>query len=448
MNSRARQAWHLIAFLAAGCQAPVTAQIFQELHAFTDRPDGAVPHGGLVQGSDGNFYGTTVYGGTWGYGTVFRMTTNGEITMLVSLDGVTTDQHPITGLVEASDGNFYCATVEPSRILKVTPTGVVTIYGYGQGTEYDLLRGSDDYLYGVDSGNATLGGFIYRWRPDTGAGDLLFQFDYSSQLQNGYYPSGGLTEGTDGNFYGVTSGGGAYGYGVVYRITTNRTYTVMCSFNRGPGLPGAAYPYGRLLQASDGNFYGIAGSGDGTVFKMTTNGMLTTVAFFDGYAGYYANGGLIEANDGNFYGTALDGGLPANGQGTVFRMTPAGTLSLFVSFTGGYGAYPGASPYAGLAQGSDGNLYGTCGTQGTRGAGNVFRIIMPGPHLDSQPSTLNQLILSWRTNYTGFTLQWSDDLNSSNWIDCTNEVVVSGNKFFVTNSVLTGQRFFRLKRIF
>jgi uncharacterized repeat protein (TIGR03803 family) len=200
-----------------------------------------------------------------------------------------------------------------------------------------------------------------------------------------------------------------------------------------------------MLQASDGNLYGVCDSPE-QVFKLTLGGTLTTFAEFgtNGDWGYDANGGLIEANDGNFYGTTYAGGGVAGADGTVFKITPAGRITTLFILTGRGGACPGSSPVAGLIQASDGNLYGTC-PYGGYGDGNIFRIVMPGPQLSSFRMGQN-LVLSWRTNYTGFKLQSSSDLGASNWTDCTNSPVAIGTQFFVTNSMSGNAQFFRLEK--
>lgn len=434
----------LAVLLALWSPAWALGPVFQEVYSFGGL-DGDSPQGALIQAKDGDFYGTTFYGGTWDYGTVFKMTLSGRITTLASLDATNSDQHPITGLLQASDGNFYCATVTPSRILRIEPNGALSVYGEPMGTVAgDLVQGSDGNIYVADVGDDYNGGFIFRFRPDTDAGELLAQFDYNSNYRSGYRPSGGLIQAADSNFYGVTGGGGAGGNGVVYKLTPSGAYSVMCSFSQGPG--NAVNPYGRLLQASDGNFYGVAG-GDiaGTIFKMTPDGGLTTFARFNGANGQTPTGGLIEANDGNFYGTTTYYGSNYVNGGTVFRLTADGTITALVSFSGSGGPFPGGTPYAGLLQGSDGNLYGTCGSAGTRGAGTIFRIIMPGPLLSSS-NAQGQVLLSWRTNYAGYVVQSATSLQPPNWVDSPGSPVVAGSEFRVSVPATQPSRFFRLKR--
>jgi uncharacterized repeat protein (TIGR03803 family) len=433
----------LTILLLVSSSGPAAGQFFQEIYSFQPfGTNGDGPYGGLNQASDGSFYGTTYYGGTWDYGTVFRMTPEGLVTAIASFDATNTNQHPYTGLVQAGDGNLYGSTWE-SALFTATPAGQITTVGWA--ADSALYAAADRCLYGSD------GGTVFRFYPATEEQIVIRAFNPNyPQSTNGYNPSGSPVQARDGNFYGVTSDGGAYGYGVAYRLATNGTYTVLCSFSRGPATNDAVNPYGRLLLASDGNFYGVAGADyeDGYIFRLTTNGVLTTLVRFGtgGTWGRTPNEGLIEANDGNFYGTTMYGG--SDSLGTVFRLTPAGVITTIVSFTESGGPYPGATPHAGLLQASDGNLYGTTANAGSRGAGNIFRIIMPGPQLtlNSLPSSLNQIVLSWRTNYTSFTLQSSADLSSGVWLDCTNTAAVSVGQFFVTNTISGGAQFFRLKK--
>jgi uncharacterized repeat protein (TIGR03803 family) len=254
---------------------------------------------------------------------------------------------------------------------------------------------------------------------------------------NGSFPRG-LTLGTDGNFYGTTERGGTNNSGTVYKFTPDGVLTTLHSFK----LVNGRFPVGGLVENDDGNFYGTtawggAGNFDdvGTVFKITTNGSLTTLAIFNGANGAYPYSKLLRASDGNFYGTTSAGGANTN-YGTIFKLTPAGTLSTVFDFN----THNRANPSAGLMQARDGNLYGI-----TYYGAYIFRIVMP-VNLNSWVSG-NELVLSWPTNHVGFTLQSSMDLNSStNWIDFTNAPAVVGAQFTVTNSISASARFYRLKK--
>src|ERR1019366_972381 len=206
----------------------------------------------------------------------------------------------------------------------------------------------------------------------------LFSFSCTSQYYtDGANPSSPLVQATDGNFYGATrSGGGANcgasgAYGTLFKITAGGALTTLHTFD---GTDGAT-AYGKLVEASEGNFYGTTYVGganaNGTVFKITPSGTLTTLHSFDDTDGA-GPGGLIQASDGNFYGTTWVGG--ANGYGTVFKITPAGALTTLHSFD----VTDGALPTGGLVQATDGNFYGTTNSGGSDGCGTVFSITPAG----------------------------------------------------------------------
>jgi uncharacterized repeat protein (TIGR03803 family) len=290
------------------------------LYNFTGSNDGAIPNASLVQGTDGNFYGTAEDGGGGGVGNVFKMTPAGVFTTLVSFD-LTTAGYPGAGLVQGIDGNFY-------------------------GT--------------ASSGGSDFDGAVFRMTP-AGALSILVSFTGA----NGQEPFAGLVQGIDGNFYGTTGGGGSSSNGTVFELTPAGAFATLASFNGTNGED----PFATLVQGSDGNFYGSTGfggntyvspstPGDGTVFKITPAGTLTTLVSFTGANGQEPVGSLVQGTDGNFYGTTQFGG--SSNDGTVFKMTPAGTLTTLVTFTGANGQWP----RAGLVQGSDGNFYGTTDSGG------------------------------------------------------------------------------------
>jgi uncharacterized repeat protein (TIGR03803 family) len=188
---------------------------------------------------------------------------------------------------------------------------------------------------------------------------------------NGQVPFAGLVQGSDGNFYGTTSEEGTNSdYGTVFKISAGGVLTSLYSFTGGND---GAQPIAGLIQASDGNFYGTTYNGgtdsSGTVFKITPAGVLTSLySFTGGNDGGNPYAGLVQARDGNFYGTTLYNGT--NQSGTIFKITASGVLTSLYSFTGGN---DGGYPYAGLIQGSDGDLYGTAYSGGIGGRGVVFK---------------------------------------------------------------------------
>ena len=191
----------------------------------------------------------------------------------------------------------------------------------------------------------------------------LYSFCAQQNCADGDYPRAGLVQATDGNFYGTTFYGGTQGFGTVFKITPSGTLTTLHSF-AGYQTDGAN-PHAGLVQGTDGNFYGTTEDGgrnyDGTVFKITPAGTLTTLHSFDGSDGAYPEAGLVQATDGNFYGTT--------GWGTVFKITPSGTLTPFCSLDG---------PPNQLVQATDGNFYGTTSRSGDDLYGSVFKITSAG----------------------------------------------------------------------
>jgi len=301
---KALRAYPLAVFAALWALAEplsIGAQTFQELYAFGGGSDGVYPQGALSQGRDGNFYGTTTGGGGWGAGTVFRMTPDGTLTTLASFDG-TNGADPIGALVQANDGNFYGATGNDG-LFKATADGTLTnLFTFGgvsagadgSGLLGDLVQATDGNIYGTTQDPGT----VFRLVPNGTSWQVqtLFSFfrDTNGNYPYGLGPSGGVVQAGDGNLYGATyEGGPDGGSGVVYQMTLGGTATVMGTFHPGSGR--AEYPFGRLVQASDGNLYGTAGgcgSQCGSIFKVTLGGVLTTVA----WGIEEPNGGLVEAN--------------------------------------------------------------------------------------------------------------------------------------------------------
>jgi uncharacterized repeat protein (TIGR03803 family) len=339
------------------------------------------PSAGLVQGSDGNFYGTTAYGGTNGNnGTVFQMTPAGALTTLVSFNGAN-GSHPLATLVQGTDGNFYGTTAYGGTngnfgtVFQMTPAGALTMLVSFNGTNgiyptAGLVRGTNGSFYGTTlfGGASGLSGFgtVFQMTP-AGALTTLVSFNNT----NGNEPFTALVQGTNGNFYGTTLGDNASGHGTVFQMTAAGALTTLLHFNGNTGDS----PLG-LVQGSDGNFYdttfGGGASGGGTVFKMTPAGGLTTLVSFNRTNGINPLAALVQGSDGNFYGTTLCGGT--GGAGTVFKMTPAGVLTTLISFTGANGN----NPQGALVQGSDGNFYGTTEFGGTHGLGTVFQVTTNG----------------------------------------------------------------------
>jgi uncharacterized repeat protein (TIGR03803 family) len=340
--------------------------------------DSADPYHTLIQGSDGDFYGTTLAGGAGNVGTIFKVTPSGTETVFYSFASI-----PYSGLVQGSDGNIYGTTASGGTsgrgtVFKITPSGTETVlYSFPAGGSEPytgLIQGSDGNFYGTTGANGTSDdGTVFKVTP-SGTETVLHVFAKSGS--DGEIPYAGLIQGSDGNFYGTTYFGGSNGLGTVFKVTPSGTETVLYSFAGGSG--DGEHPYAGVIQGSDGNFYGTTyqggTSGNGTAFKITPSGTETVLYAFAGGISDGANpeAGLIQGSDGNFYGNTLKGG--ASGLGTVFKLTPSGTETILHAFAGG--GSDGANPSANLVQGSDGNLYGSTGAGGTSGDGTFFKVTL------------------------------------------------------------------------
>ncbi|MEM6447753.1 MAG: choice-of-anchor tandem repeat GloVer-containing protein [Cyanobacteria bacterium P01_D01_bin.123] len=368
---------------------------FENLVSF-DGINGSQPLAGLLLASDGNFYGTTSLGGASDLGTLFRMTPEGDLTKLVDFDG-SNGSTPVGRLIEASDGNFYGTTrlggsSNLGTIFQLTPSGdLTTLVQFvnngrdGFRPQSPLLEASDGNFYGTTSeGGAFVSGTVFRMTPEGVLETLVSldtRFDGSNEQldSDAAVPDAGLIEANDGNFYGTTRRGGSNGEGVVFQVSPEGDFATFASLPERNRIGGDAEKRARLLEASDGNFYGATPDGGsttdrGVIFRLTPTGELTRLVIFEGSPnGSNPAGGLIEAIDGNFYGTTRGGGnLTVNNVGTIYRVTPDGLLSTLFSFSRSNNDN-GDAPIGELVEASDGSLYGVTRVGGTNFNGTIFR---------------------------------------------------------------------------
>lgn len=364
------------------------------IYSFTGGDDGADPTTALTEGTDGYLYGTTSAAGANGSGgTVFKITTAGVLTVLHSfMNGTFTDGSGPSGVIQGTDGSFYGVTTHGGAtgngtVFKITPTGTEAVLysfvnGLGDGfnPSGNLIQASNGSFYGTaPSGGAYGNGVIFEITP-SGQESVLYSFDASAN--DGYSPGSGVIQASDGNLYGTTPGYGPdvnKSFGAVFKVTLSGQETLVYTF-QGQTASDGQLPEAGLIQGGDGDFYGTTSEGgtglSGTVFKLTPAGVETVLSNFNAGGSTSVNGyspvaSLIQASDGNLYGSNNLGGAH-NNDGTVFQITPQGVTTLVYAF--GANSNDGSDTQANLIQASDGNFYGTTRGGGTYGYGTIFRI--------------------------------------------------------------------------
>jgi uncharacterized repeat protein (TIGR03803 family) len=396
--------------LCATTAIALPAQTLTTLYSFCSQsgcPDGYYPEAGLVQATNGDLYGTTS-GFPYGYGTVFKITPGGTLTTLYSFcsqTNCTDGDGPDAGLVQAANGNFYGTTQggganNGGTVFKITSGGTLTtVYRFCSqsgctdgGEPYaGLVQAANGDLYGTTyGGGANDRGTVFKITP-SGTLTTLYRFCPQNGCTDGAGPEAGLVQAANGDLYGTTANGGPNGYGTVFKITPSGTLTTLhtfCSQGVYPNCTDGYSPYAGLVQAANGDFYGTTccggATGDGTVFKITPSGTLTTLHSFNRTDGGSPYAGLVQAADGDFYGTTVYGG--ANNYGTVFKIASGGTLTTLYSFCSQSGCTDGRSPYAGLVQDTNGDFYGTTFEGGSNNDGTVFRLSVGlGPFVKIRP---------------------------------------------------------------
>jgi uncharacterized repeat protein (TIGR03803 family) len=360
--------------LTPGCGAVVKitpAGVFSVFYSFpfdtntNVASNGMFPVAGLLQGPDGNFYGVTSGGGSsgtsycqpvqgiFGCGTIFKLTPSGKLTLLYSFCG------------GGGCGSLPTDGADPRGRLAIGPDG--NLYGTTQqGGVYNGVYNS---------------GIIFRIST-SGAYQVIHVFSGCCGTGDGAGSVAGLTLAADGNFYGTTQFGGTSGFGTVFKMNLAGTVTILQSFSQFD-LNGAE-PMDALIQASDGNLYGTCYSGgannSGTVFRLSTSGAFTKIYDFTvADIGVYPKAGVIQASDGNLYGVTPGGGI---GLGSIYQLTLGGVATLEASFENASGNFP----EGGLVQGNDGNFYVTSSSAGGSSNGvtdagtiDVFESGLPVP---------------------------------------------------------------------
>jgi uncharacterized repeat protein (TIGR03803 family) len=390
---------------------PAQAQTFTVLYDFTDGKDGGIPAATLVRDQAGNLYGTTAQGGAINYhncnppqgcGTIFKVGTRGKETVLYDFKDNPDAAYPSAGLVEDEAGNFYGTTLlggtsNSGAVFKLDKSGKETVlYSFTGGRDggnplAGVILDTAGNLYGTTEiggdlscqvGQMTGCGVVFKLAT-TGKLTVLHRFHGS----DGADPFAGLVRDESGNLYGTTTAGntGCYdGCGTVFKLDKTAKETVLHVFT--DGRDGAVPMWGALILDELGNLYGTTQSGGdlscgngvgcGTVFKMDKAGKETVLYnFTDGKDGGLPGGALVRDAAGNLYGTASVGGdLSCNGGGgcgTVFKLDKAGKLTVLHDFED---KSDGAFPEGGLVRDASGNLYGTTSWDGHVNFGCVFKL--------------------------------------------------------------------------
>ncbi|HLZ41140.1 MAG TPA: choice-of-anchor tandem repeat GloVer-containing protein [Candidatus Sulfotelmatobacter sp.] len=315
-------------FISNGCCGTIfkisTSGQAALLHDFSGF-DGFSPSGGLTLGADGNFYGTTFEGGSFGYGVLFKVTPAGSLTVLhyFNFDG-TDGNFPEAPPILASDGNYYGTTAAGGTnnagvVYKVTPAGAYSI-------TYNLDLAIADSPIGPPTEGTDGNLYVAAYYRGTSVCGSLMKISTAGVLIDSYLldcpPDGenpySLIQASDGNFYGTTHFGGAYSGGVLFRLSQSFSYTVAHSF--GASQTEGANPTGPAMQATDGNLYGLdrfgGNFGYGTIYRCALNGTCGTMHNWSSTVS--AGGGIVQHTNGSLYGVTADGGI--YGAGSVFSL--------------------------------------------------------------------------------------------------------------------------------
>ncbi len=354
---------------------------FTPLHLFNPASgcEGAWPGGGaLLQAADGSFYGTTLAGGEFESGTIYKSAADGSLTTLYSFNGVD-GASPWTGLVDGQDGYFYGttegtwlsdsgATNDFGNIFRIDSSGHLTVLYTFSGAQDSahpdsLIHGQDGNFYGTTIGTGSAGDFgsLFRISPQ-GAFSTIHRFRTAS----GEYPAG-VTQGIDGSFYGTLTPPAPIG------VSGSQS---ACNDSFGPPSRGQVLPFGAGERGPSGPASGNTTSTFGSIFRVKPDGSFTTLHRFSGSDGSDPVSTLTQGRDGAFYGVTAAGGT--SNLGTVFRISAKAGFTSLYSFSGGSdGAHPVAAP----VQDRYRNIfYGTTFNGGADNIGTIYSLSIAGSH--------------------------------------------------------------------
>jgi len=386
MRLRAISRTALLTFVASLTIAATAAQAsgnFKVLYSFTGKTDGGNPHGSLLRDSSGNLYGTTIQGGSGGYGVVFRLAPDGTETPLYSFSGGEDGHYAYGGLVQDKTGSLIGVTIfggayGEGNVFQLESSGKLNVLhafaGRPDGSTPDEAPVLDKAgnLFGTTPYGGYGPGTVFKLAPD-GTETILHNF--ADGENDGAYPYGGVTMDAKGNLYGTTNDGGSGGLqqgpGIVYKLAASGKFRVLYHFD---AEAHGGYPAAPPVLDTSGNLYGTTTAGgdfgSGILYKLAPSGAFTVLHSFGGSGdGEYGIGRLAMDSGGSFYGVTSGGGGACD-CGTVFKYTPDGTYTILHSFAGS----DGRGPSDGLIMDRKGNLFGTAYEGGKNNAGVVFKI--------------------------------------------------------------------------
>lgn len=349
------------------------------MHSF-EGPDGQWPQTGLILATDGKLHGVAGQGGELDNGgTAFQMTRNGHFEVLHQFDRHRrAPVHP-SGLVQGTDGMYYGGSgggvFRDGVVYQMTPAGHVTIvhafnYDLPEGAYpwAPLLQASDGYFYGTTGSGKGIGeGSVFKV---SAGGDFAVLYEFSYRKDNLYAPGlDRLVQASNGYIYG-SAHGGAYDDGGVYRLSPSGGFEIIHSFKCDDEIGCGSTSF---VEAPDGFLYAVTGGGGahggGTFYRMDFDGNVTLVHSFAKPATYTGRSGLVLA-DGYFYGvTSHEGKYDL---GSIYRVTADGVFTQLHSF--GPDSLNGRSPGAGLIATGNGEFYGVTTQGGTADLGTIYRL--------------------------------------------------------------------------
>ena len=384
--------------IGLGAWASAQTYANSTLYSFGLTPgDGAYPFGGLVRDAAGNFYGTNWSGGGSlncgpysGCGTVFKLDGSGNETILHAFTGGADGAGPVASVTLDAAGNLYGTTSAggisthygggAGTVFKITGDGEYSIVHNFGGTPTDgaaprgtlILDGSGN-LYGTTTAGGAYGkGTIFRLRAN-GHETVLYSFRGKA---DGAYPGTNLLRDGAGNLYGTANQGGTFGFGVMFKLSLRGGLTVLHTFCSSAGCADGEYPL-YIVRDAAGNFFGsteYGGNGQGVIFELSNAGVETTLYAFcpGGVASGCPDGSgptrlLLSGSD--LYGAAAEGGN--GGAGLIYKLTEAGIETVLFSFPADYSQ--GATPVGVIAD-EVGNFYGTALNGGSGNSGVVFKL--------------------------------------------------------------------------